>query len=139
MIVYSSLERTKLAMLGEIEKLVAAEHALRMRHEGEKQIIYPVRRRDRLAGLADELALAGAQYPVSERVSIGVRRFHAVVGSAAKNRLDPRDQLARTERLGHIIVRAELEADDAVGFLDLGRQQDHRHLARGADEPGQRQ
>ena len=43
-----------------------------------------------------------------------------------KHRLDPRDQLARTERLHHVVVRADLEADDAVHLGAHGRQHDDR-------------
>src|SRR5262249_59298678 len=37
-----------------------------------------------------------------------------VARAAAEHRLPARDELARLERLGDVIIRAELEADDAV-------------------------
>ena len=45
----------------------------------------------------------------------------AVVGLAAlagtpQHRLDPQHQLARAERLGHVVVRTALQSDDAVGL-----------------------
>ena len=40
---------------------------------------------------------------------------------------DPRDDLACAERLDHVVVGAELEADDAVGLLAAGGQHDDRH------------
>ena len=45
---------------------------------------------------------------------------------AAEQRPHARDQLVRAERLGHVVVGAELEADDAVGFLGARRQHDDR-------------
>ena len=44
---------------------------------------------------------------------------------------DARDQLVRAERLGDVVVGAELEPDDAVGFLGARRQHDDRHCGRG--------
>src|SRR5262249_59885081 len=38
-------------------------------------------------------------------------------GSASQDDVDPRNHLARAERLGHIVVAAELEADDPVDLV----------------------
>ena len=51
---------------------------------------------------------------------------------ATQNRLDPGDQLARIERLGHVVVRAELESRKPIGFLDPGRQHDDGHVTLAA-------
>ena len=48
------------------------------------------------------------------------------------------DQLAHAERLDHVVVGAQLEADHAVDLFALGGQHHHRRLARGgvaADPP----
>jgi hypothetical protein len=50
------------------------------------------------------------------------RRGRAAVST--HHRADARQQLARVERLGQVIVGADLEADDAVDILALGRQHD---------------
>ena len=50
----------------------------------------------------------------------------------AQHRVDARDELARIERLGQVVVGAHLEADDAVDVLALGRQHDDRHGLAGA-------
>ena len=47
-------------------------------------------------------------------------------GVPAQDRLDPQDDLARAERLGDVVVGAELEADDAVELLALRGQHDER-------------
>ena len=50
-------------------------------------------------------------------------------------RLQPRDELARLERLRQVVVRAELQPDDAVGGLPAGGQHDDRHVAALANAP----
>ena len=45
---------------------------------------------------------------------------------SAQNRLDAADELARRERLGHVVVGAELEAQDAVDLVAARRQHDDR-------------
>ena len=47
---------------------------------------------------------------------------------AAQHRLDAGQQLPWIERLGQIVVRPHLEADDAVDLLAHRRQHDHRYL-----------
>jgi hypothetical protein len=53
--------------------------------------------------------------------ALALRRRHAA---------HARDQLARRERLGDVVVGAELEADDAVDLVAARGQEDDRHLAR---------
>ena len=48
---------------------------------------------------------------------------------AAQHRANPRDQFRHAEGLGHVIVRAQFQADDFIGFLDSGGQHDHRRAA----------
>ena len=56
-----------------------------------------------------------------------------VVGlTAAQDGLHPGDELARAERLGDVVVGAELEAEDAVDLAVAGGEEQHRHVARGA-------
>ena len=52
-----------------------------------------------------------------------------------KQRADPGGQLAQAERLGHVVVGAELEPDDLVELGVLGRQHDDRHAGLGPDDP----
>ena len=46
---------------------------------------------------------------------------------AAKDDVDPRHQLARTERLGDIVVAAHFQSQNTVDFLVAGRQEEDRH------------
>ena len=50
---------------------------------------------------------------------------------AARDGPDPRDELAQPERLDDVVVRAELEPDDAVDLLALRRDHDDRHVRAG--------
>jgi hypothetical protein len=46
----------------------------------------------------------------------------------SQQRLCPRDQLAGAERLGDVVVRAEIQPEDDVLFLPLGRQHHDWHI-----------
>ena len=61
------------------------------------------------------------------------RRARAVELAAAQLGADPAEQLADRERLGDVVVGADLEPDDLVDLGVLGGQQDDRHRAAGAD------
>ena len=56
-----------------------------------------------------------------ERARRAARRLRA-----AEHRAHARQQLARVERLGQVVVGAELEADDLVDVVALGGEHDHR-------------
>ena len=56
-------------------------------------------------------------------------RDHVGAGApvgAAQDRPDPRDELGRRERLGEVVVGAELEAEHAVDLAVARGQEDHR-------------
>jgi len=57
---------------------------------------------------------------------VGDRRGHA---RPAQRRLHPRAELSHGERLGDVVVGAELEADDLVDLLRLGGEHDDRDRA----------
>ena len=50
--------------------------------------------------------------------------------AASQHRAHPRHEDAGAEGLDDVVVRADLEAGDDVGFLALGGHHHHRHLAR---------
>ena len=54
---------------------------------------------------------------------------------APQHRLHPGDQLPRRERLRDVVVRAELEAEDAVDLVVAGGEHDDGQRAVGADAP----
>ncbi len=59
-------------------------------------------------------------------------------GVAPQDGLDPEHQFARAERLGHVIVGAELESGDPVLLTAPGRQHQDRHRADRLHLPGDR-
>ena len=56
-------------------------------------------------------------------------RFVALRRGAAQDRAHTRDELARVERLRHVVVGADLEADDLVDVLVARRQHQDRQVA----------
>ena len=56
---------------------------------------------------------------------------------APQHGADAGRELARRERLRHVVVGAELEPDDPVGLLASRGEHDHRELRAGADPPAQ--
>jgi serine/threonine protein kinase len=96
---------------------------------------------DLLASLADPSSsvLAGDRdhvplhvHPHGARLQGGRREVDLL--SAAQDGADPGDQLPRRVRLGHVVVRTELEPDDLVHLGVLGADHDHRHV-RGLPDP----
>src|SRR5215470_12493345 len=64
---------------------------------------------------------------ISNSVCVSVTRLPATATSRpAKSGADAREELARVERLGQVVVGAELEADDLVHVLPLGGDHDDR-------------
>ena len=76
-------------------------------------------------------ARAAIDLQPAEAQDVGLRRALAPAQDGAQ----PRQQLARLERLGQVVVGAQLEADDAVhGVAARGQHQDRR-LRAGAHAP----
>src|SRR5262249_44487783 len=74
---------------------------------------------------------AGAPDFVTSEINLNVSELkplsHRWTRRAAKHRLNPRDEFARTERLCDVIVRAETESQNFVLFLAArGQQNDWR-------------
>ena len=58
-------------------------------------------------------------------------RVGEVAVRAAQERLDPAHQLAQPERLGQVVVGAQLQADDLVDLVVAGGEHQDRHLGAG--------
>jgi hypothetical protein len=68
--------------------------------------------------------LAGVEHPFAEPHAFGARRFLArrqCLG-APQDRSNARDQFARAEGLGDVVVGAHFQPNDAVHFLAARRQ-----------------
>ena len=85
-----------------------------------------------LLGRQLDLLLADADFAAAE-VDAQVADLDAALigclrrGGAARDGANARQQLAMAERLGHVVVGAEVEAPDAVGLFAARGQQDDRH------------
>ena len=107
------------------QELLPPERPPGMLHEVGQQVELLGRQRHQLPaepGLVGgdvDLQLTG---PEHRRPSPGRRRQRAA--RPAQHRLHPGGELPGRERLGHVVVGAELEADDAVGLLAEGGEDD---------------
>ena len=118
---------------------VGAPDVLEQRVAGQDDAGIPGQGRQQveLAGPQLEAALADrrlatpavdAQRADLDRAGAGCRP-----GRAPQDRLDPGDQGARVERLGHVVVGAQLEPDDRVDVVGPGGQHQDRRLAAPPD------
>jgi hypothetical protein len=130
--VHGAVGDVALVGVGALHQLLAAVHAPRLAQQGGDQPELGGGQLD--LGAGDEAAVAGGVEPeraVGEHLLGGRGRLGRA--GAAQDRLDPTDQLAGGERLGEVVVAADLQADDAVELLAARREEDDRHLAEGAD------
>ena len=69
----------------------------------------------------------------AERELVPTLRLVGLAPLPAQHRLDAGQQLRAAERLRDVVVGADLEADDPVDLVALGREDDHRrrHRPRG--------
>ena len=108
-----------------IEQLLAAVHPFRVRHEKFQQAIFSRAQCDR--ALTHHDAMAGT----IERQLVDANQLGFILATAAPQHcIHARNQLARRERLGHIVVGAAIQARDLIHFLGTRRQHDDRQIAR---------
>src|SRR4051794_3730097 len=108
------------------EQHVAREHpSRRARERGQDLELHVGRLHDVAVARHGALARVDAQTAhVHRALVVGVRARHP---RAAERRLHARAELAHRERLGDVVVGAELEPEDLVDLLRLGREHDDRH------------
>ena len=104
------------------EQLLAREHLAGVGREHVQDLDLLGRADDRLAAQRDGIALEiDGQAVVGDDAAVALW----LLARAAQHRLDARHDLARAEGLDDVIVRAQLEPDDAVDLLALcGEHQD---------------
>jgi hypothetical protein len=105
-----------------VEQVVAAEDASLVAREVIEQAKFGGRGRDQAAAHHERHG-RGIDFNVAD--FHGTRRQRPL--EAAQHGLDAGNQFARAERLGDVVVGAEFEAEDAVGFAALRRQKNDRH------------
>ena len=81
-------------------------------------------------GAVSHLVTVDVDLELARADELGLVRFSAC---AAQESLRTRDELLWMERLGQVVIGADLEADDLVGDLVAGGQHDDRDLALLAD------
>src|SRR5712691_4642207 len=96
-----------------IEKLVARENAVRPRSQVIEQPEFERAERNGLPGMTDAIRRRIDGQLTDFNGAGRVRRRLR----AAEQRLDTRQQYARAERLGYVIVGAHLQAHHAIGFF----------------------
>ena len=111
-----------------VEQLGAAENLPGMARQKPQQVEFFGRERDLRSPRVTvrDWLRSRRRSPKIERVFRSLPRRRA----AAQYGLDAHDQLARAERLGDVIVRAQLKPDDAVGFVAACGEHDDRDIAR---------
>jgi hypothetical protein len=109
-----------------IEQLGAREHATRLARHMQQELELGCGQHD-VAAIDQHLhprGIEGYRLADTDDIVAGGRRLDAPHHGA-----NPRHQLAGAERLGHVVVRAELEAGDTIGFTGPRGEHDDRHIA----------
>jgi len=113
--------------LRQVQQLVAREHAVRMIEEHSQQPILRAAQRDRRAFRIEQTARRRIEPPLAE-TQHGSRFRDAHAGRqhvrATQDGTDARQQFADRKRLGHKVVGAQFEADDAIRFVVTRGQHD---------------
>src|SRR5919108_1335424 len=120
-----------------LEQRVARVHASRVGQEVGEHV--ELARRELYVLLAHDDAPGGAvDAEVADCVALRNRLgLGGIRCRAAHDGVDPRQHLAHRERLGDVVVGAQLEADDLVDLGVFGRDHDDRHAARLAQRPAE--
>src|SRR6516225_1588312 len=108
-----------------VEQLIARVDALGVRHEELEHAVF---------GRTQGYRTLPDHHPVTPLIEDQAFELDALIDTVAaaapQDGVDPRQQLPWREGLGHIIIRAALEACDFVPFLGTRGQHDDRKLAR---------
>src|SRR5215210_8519073 len=109
-----------------LEQLVAREHEAAMVEQLPEQVEL-LRRELHLLVANLHFTPAGVDHELAV-LDRGALRLTTLGGGSAQDGLHARDELARVERLRHVVVGADFEADDLVHVLVPGRQHQDRDV-----------
>ena len=115
-----------------LQYLVAGEDPAAMRHEQREQLERPGLELDRLAAALQGVARQ-VQLQVAGDDALRPRLAGACAGPS-QHRPHSRQQLPHAEGLDHVVVRAQLKADDAVHLLVPGGEEQYRNVAVAPDQ-----
>lgn len=114
-----------------LEQLIPGQNDIGMFDERREQCVFGCAEGDDDTVAIHDLAFGTVQHPATEAHAL--TRSRALSGRklvcAAQDCVNTRQEFARAEGLGDIVVGADFEADYAVKFFGAGAQQDHRRLA----------
>ena len=116
-----------------LEQLVARERLAGVGQEEAQQV--ELARGEREPTAAEGGGVLGR---VHDQVAVGDGASDAATGplpGPPQDRVDPEHELARAERLGHVVVGAALEPDHPVGLGAEGGQHDHRQVVAAGAQP----
>ena len=116
-------------------ELVAPEDATRVARE-EPEKVELLRREPHLDARLPDVPCRRVELDIAEGETLG----RCLAGACAPRTVRTRAASSRGgERLRHVVVRAELEPDDAIGLLTARGQHDHGQLRVRADPPAELQ
>ena len=116
-------------------QLVAPPHSAGLGGEGQEQVELE-RRQVHLAPPCRDPARPAVDRQVTDGEHRGLLRGElARPVDATQQGADAGDDLAHAERLGHVVVGADPEADEQVGLVGTRREHEHRHRPLRLDPP----
>jgi hypothetical protein len=129
----AAIERVEVAATDETQQLGTRQQPRRALEQHRQQpILGTAQGRNRAVGVRQR-ARRHVEMPVRELVSDRFRvRLLRLLARAPQHGANAPEQLAGTEGLGQIVVRADLEADDAIDLIAERRQHDDRQVGRRA-------
>src|SRR5882724_1633746 len=108
-----------------VEQLLAPEHPPGRPHQGGQELELLGRQLD-LAALHPDLEAIAVDLQIAD-LEACLLFLRVGRSPATQHRADPGDQLTGRERLGDVVVGADLEAEDLVPLLDAAADHDHRN------------
>ena len=132
-----AVERASLAASEEVKQHIAGKHLVGAFDEGGEEVVFAAGEGDLGAVGVDEAAAAGFEAPAGEAVETGgFSGAGAALAGASQDGADAGEEFAGVEGFGQVVVGAEFEADDAVGFVAHGGEHDDGDVGHGAQPAG---
>ena len=133
-----AVERVVAAPADVVDQAVARADAAAVDDQRRQQLEFGARQTQLFAGRRGQRPMRDVERPTAEGLLRFVRRAKAGGGDAPGEVLRPRQQLAHVVGLGHIVVGAELERDDAIDGIVARRDHDDADLGLPAQFTQQR-
>jgi hypothetical protein len=122
---------------GGLEEPLARERPLRSFQKRNKQPVFALRQRHSNSIRAYQAAVVAFELPAAELVSTPLwlaRSRESAQFVPPQDGSNAREQLSQAERLGHVVVRTEFEADHAIDFLQpVPGSDDHGNVGVGSN------